>query len=311
MNLGPTVNSSDDDIGPSISADGSTLFFASNRSGGVGGYDLWQASILPVVDFNGDGIVETNDLLTMIEYWGTGEPLCDIGPMPWGDGIVDVQDLEVLMSYWGQEFESLPFYVLAYWKLDETEGTIAFDSTGEHDGTLYGEPLWQPEGGIVDGALAFDGTNDYVSTDFVLNPADGPFSIFGWIKEGAPGQVIISQADRAVLGVALPGSIWLSTDPAEGKLMTELLTPGRDGVPIVSQCIITDGAWHHIGFVWDGSYRYLYVDRAEVAKDTESFSQLESSRGGLCLGAGKNLESGNFFSGLIDDVRIYDRAVSP
>ncbi len=311
VNLGATVNTSAGDGTPSISADGSTLYFASNRSGAVGGYDLWQVSILPVVDFNGDGIVETNDLLTMIEYWGTGEPVCDIGPMPWGDGIVDVQDLEVLMSYWGQEFEFLPFDLLAYWKLDETEGTIAFDSTGEHDGTLYGEPLWQPEGGIVDGALAFDGTDDYVSTDFVLNPADGPFSVFAWIKEGAPGQVIISQADRTVFNVAVPGTTWLSTDPAEGKLMTELLTPGRGGVPIVSETVITDGNWHRIGFVWDGSYRYLYVDGAEVAKDTESFSQLESSRGGLYLGAGKNLEPSSFFSGLIDDVRIYNRAVTP
>ncbi len=311
VNLGATVNTSAGDGTPSISADGSTLYFASNRSGAVGGYDLWQVSILPVVDFNGDGIVETNDLLTMIEYWGTGEPVCDIGPMPWGDGIVDVQDLEVLMSYWGQEFEFLPFDLLAYWKLDETEGTIAFDSTGEHDGTLYGEPLWQPEGGIVDGALAFDGTDDYVSTDFVLNPADGPFSVFAWIKEGAPGQVIISQADRTVFNVAVPGTTWLSTDPAEGKLMTELLTPGRGGVPIVSETVITDGNWHRIGFVWDGSYRYLYIDGAEVAKDTESFSELESSRGGLYLGAGKNLEPSSFFSGLIDDVRIYNRAVTP
>jgi len=330
VNLGATVNTPSAAGTPSISADGSTLFFASNRSGGVGTYDMWQASILPVVDFNGDGIVETNDLLTMIEYWGTGEPLCDIGPMPWGDGIVDVQDLEVLMSYWGQEFEFLPFYLMAYWKLDETEGTIAFDSTGEHDGMLYGEPLWQPEGGIVDGALAFDGTDDYVSADFVLNPADGVFSVFAWIKEGAPGQVIISQADRAVLGVALPGSTWLSTDPAEGKLMTDLRTLGRGGnVPVVSETVITDGNWHRIGFVWDGSYRYLYVDGAEVAKDTAPISELEGSRGGLYLGAGapiselegsrgglylgagKDLDSSSFFSGLIDDVRIYNRVITP
>ena len=99
VNLGPNVNSSAWDEFPSISADGSTLFFTSNRPGGYGGYDLWQVSIVPVVDFNGDGIVDCADMCIMIDHWQTDEPLCDIGPMPWGDGIVDVQDLVVLAEY--------------------------------------------------------------------------------------------------------------------------------------------------------------------------------------------------------------------
>jgi len=41
VNLGPNVNSSANDGGASISADGLTLYFSSNRSGGFGGYDLW------------------------------------------------------------------------------------------------------------------------------------------------------------------------------------------------------------------------------------------------------------------------------
>ena len=47
----------------------------------------------------------------------------------------------------------------------------------------------------------------------------------------------------------------------------------------------------------------------EVARDTHI--SLTSSEGGLYLGAGKNLEPGSFFSGLIDDIRIYDKALSP
>ncbi|MHC4540617.1 MAG: LamG-like jellyroll fold domain-containing protein [Planctomycetota bacterium] len=62
-------------------------------------------------------------------------------------------------------------------------------------------------------------------------------------------------------------------------------------------------------FVWDGSDRILYTDDAEVARDTQA--GLESSDGGLYLGAGRTLDTASFFSGLIDDVRIYDRAVTP
>jgi len=64
-----------------------------------------------------------------------------------------------------------------------------------------------------------------------------------------------------------------------------------------------------VGFLWDGSQRILYVDDLEVAKGTQT--QLACSTGGLYIGAGKNLDAGSFFSGLIDDVRIYNRAVTP
>ncbi|MHC4538325.1 MAG: Kelch repeat-containing protein [Planctomycetota bacterium] len=53
-----------------------------------------------IVDFNADRILDINDLVILIEYWGTDELLCDIAPPPDGDGIVDVLDLELFMSYW-------------------------------------------------------------------------------------------------------------------------------------------------------------------------------------------------------------------
>ena len=103
VNLGPLVNSSANEQVAFISADGSTLYFDSGRTGGYGGQDIWKVSILPIVDFNSDGNIDTDDLLILIGYWGQDEPLCDIGPMPYGDGIVDIKDLEVFMSYWEKE----------------------------------------------------------------------------------------------------------------------------------------------------------------------------------------------------------------
>ncbi len=94
ISISPYLNNS-----PSLSPDGSTLYFSSYRPGGVGSYDLWQVSIEPVVDLNADGIVDGADLSIIADYWGTDESLCDIGPMPWGDGVVDVQDLIVIAEY--------------------------------------------------------------------------------------------------------------------------------------------------------------------------------------------------------------------
>jgi hypothetical protein len=276
------------------------LYFSSERPGGFGGPygDIYQAPIVPIVDLNGDGIVDSADMCITVDHWGEYYTLCDIGPTPLGDGIVDVQDLIVLS---GHLFEDLNDPTLvALWALDETEGDVASDSANGNDGTVYGDPAWQPEGGMVDGALRLDGIDDYVNTPFVLDPACGRFSVFTWIKGGAAGQVIVAQKE---------GVNWLCTDSSEGNLMTELKASGRGATELLSQTVITDGNWHRIGLVWDGSHRRLYVDGLAVAEDTQR--NLADSDDGLYIGTGTAMEPESFWSGLIDDVRIYNRAVRP
>ncbi|UCC97709.1 MAG: PD40 domain-containing protein [Phycisphaerales bacterium] len=99
INIGPALNTPDDEGAPTFSLDGSVLYFASDRPGGLGGWDQWQVSIDPVVDLNVDEIVDCADVSEMIDFWGTDNTLYDIGPMPWGDGVVDAQDLLVLAEY--------------------------------------------------------------------------------------------------------------------------------------------------------------------------------------------------------------------
>ena len=218
-----------------------------------------------------------------------------------GDAKVDTADVAVLAECW------LAYRgILAHWRLDETQGAIAGDDVGTYDGTAYGDALWRPAAGKIGGALELDGTDDYVAAACVLNPAQGEFSVFAWAKGGAPGQVILSQTDGT--GV---GRNWLAAEPSTGNFMTQLKPPGRFGRFLISQTPITDGEWHHVGLVWDGSYRYLYVDEAEVAKDSTSYVALETCDGGLYFGVDKTLAAGSFWSGLLDDIQVYGVALSP
>jgi len=107
VNIGPPISTAFYDLPGAPSIDGSTLYFASTRPGGQGASDMWQAPILPIVDFDRDGKVALSDLTLLVESWGTDDPQRDIGPMPWGDGVVDAADLEVLMDHWGQEVHYL------------------------------------------------------------------------------------------------------------------------------------------------------------------------------------------------------------
>lgn len=248
-----------------------------------------------VVDFNSDGIVDIKDLVRMIESWGQADLTVDIGPRPFGDGVVDSNDLEILMSHWGEEPG-----LIAKWKLDETEGVVAFDSAGTADGVLAGNPAWQPTGGKVGGAVQLDGVDDCVMTEFVCDPSGGSFSVFAWIKGGAPGQVILSQAG---------GTNWLATSSTDGALMTDLKSSGRQSKTLASTALVTDNTWHRVGLSWDGETRILCVDGVEVGRDTQV--NLAGSTDGLHIGVGSTLGPGTFWSGLIDDVRIYNRALLP
>jgi len=249
-------------------------------------------------DFNGDGMVDIKDLLRLIESWGQSDPAADIGPRPFGDGIVDAADLEVLMGYWGQQVNDPALTV--HWALDETEGAIAYDSVGSNDALVLGDAVWQPDAGKAGGALAFDGVDDSVVAGAVPSLADGPFSILAWVKGGVPGQAILS----------LQGGVrWLYTDPIDGSLMTDLSRSSRMVQPLSSDVVVTDGQWHRIALVWDGADRILCVDDEEATR--EPLDGVSLSGGKLIIGGGGSMQAGSLWSGLIDDVRIYNRPVRP
>jgi hypothetical protein len=104
VNLGPLVNSWSREVSPDISADGSTLYFSSDRPGGFGSWDLWQVRVRPmrvIADFNWDGKVDFKDFSKLAQYLGQYEPWVDIAPAPPpGDGIVDYKDVGVFSESW-------------------------------------------------------------------------------------------------------------------------------------------------------------------------------------------------------------------
>ncbi len=192
------------------------------------------------------------------------------------------------------------FTFIAHWKLDESEGLVASDSVGDHDGTLVGGPVWEPTGGQLNGAIRLDGVDDTITTPFVRNPAEGVFSVFAWVRGGAAGQTILSQSG---------GANWLVADASTGALATQLKAGGRSSRDLVCDVGIVDGEWHQVGLTWDGSSRTLYVDSVMAKTDTQGSQASQTT--GLRIGSAANAEPGTFWSGLIDDVRIYSRVIQP
>ena len=248
------INTSDRQITVCISADGAMLYFWSDAPS----RRLTDVPIIPIVDFNGDGQVDGKELLAMIAEFGGNDALCDIGPTPWGDGVVDFEDLKVLAEHIGEEIEDPT--LVAHWAFDETEGSVAVDSAGDYDGAVVGGATWQPEGGVIGGAIQCNGVNGCVVTDTIPDLGTGPFSVIAWVKGAEPGEIILCHDGD---------TDWLMANPIDGTLMTKLTGPSQPMAQGFSDVVITDGKWHRIALVWDGMDRILCADGKEVARDSQ------------------------------------------
>jgi hypothetical protein len=78
--------------------------------------------------------------------------------------------------------------------------------------------------------------------------------------------------------------------------------------PVVSPSDIWDGQWHHVVGTYDGSKVRLYLDGAEVGAGTPTTISIYYTEGDLSIG---RYGTSWYYSGLIDEVVIYDRALSP
>lgn len=194
---------------------------------------------------------------------------------------------------------------VAWWKLDETEGVWAVDSSASRlAGRLINGPAWTT--GLFGQGLRFDGYNDFVAVS-MPNPLDcvtNQFTIALWAKTTKTGpQALIEKGNLSWDGLLL-----LALNREGLGLGHFSVSDGRGGW-LDSDCAhLADGAWHHLAVTYDGAVLRVYcdgqLDKAQRRPVSYAPSLFPLHIGRLATG---NL--GWWFEGVLDEIRWYNWAL--
>ncbi|MGB5538984.1 MAG: DNRLRE domain-containing protein, partial [Gammaproteobacteria bacterium] len=240
--------------------------------------------------------------------------------LPWGGDNFDVNHLNAdgltLMKRaieWGAGAGTGgPTGPVAHWKLDDGTGTTAVDSVGGHDGTLLNGPAWV--GGQIGDALHFDGSNDRVDAGtFDVNGSG--LTLMGWFNADAlPATTdprIISKASSTAEADAWWQLSILTTGTTRNiRLRTK--AGGTTSTLIDSSTNLGAGAWYFAVGTYDAATgeMKLYLNGIEVASQSHPVGGAIDTNAAVPVAIGANGSAEEFFDGTLDDVRVYDRALS-
>lgn len=200
--------------------------------------------------------------------------------------------------------------LVGHWKLDETSGTTAADSSGKgNNGTMTGGLNATDDSvtGKVGNGLSFDGTDDYISLGDSgwLKPAS--ITLGSWVKcspSTGTYKFIISRAKSAWVSYALRIG-------ADHKI--RMIAGYTDSSPYaeeaISQSGVCDNTWHHALGTYDQNNIKVYIDGQLETTVPFTNALLYSSTGPVTIGQ-HNSEASSFLEAEADDVRLYNRALS-
>jgi hypothetical protein len=199
---------------------------------------------------------------------------------------------------------------LAHWAFEESGGTTAVDATGAYPGTLVNGPL--RTAGRIGQALRFDGANDYVTVAHAAPLNAFPLTVSAWFKT-ASTTGIVGIVNKYAAGSYNGFNIFLNGGALCAWYLRSTTNYAYDGGGCTLRTTgYNDDRWHHVAYVVDATGARLFVDGTQ--RGTQPWTGTPgapTTTQALRLAHYPGANGGaSYFPGSIDDVRLYNRALS-
>jgi hypothetical protein len=226
------------------------------------------------------------------------------------DGATEAPDDASATDGDGPDLPPIQGPLRAYWRFDEGTGTAAADSSANGvASTLYMGTTWTTTGFPAatftnPAALVLDGVDDFVDLGVRAIPGNAePKTVSVWFWQAAPSTTaarenVISLTD--FLNTGFGTQIGLDAGHVSVWFMGEV-------TGLVTDPAVAAAGWHHLAYSYDGTVHRLYVDAVLVGEVTRASTAAPVTTAYL---GGFNVLGLEMFAGRIDDVRIYDSALS-
>jgi len=195
----------------------------------------------------------------------------------------------------GPECIVSPPDLVSWWPLDETSGTLAVDIADGNDGVHFNSPT--PIAGKVDGALDFDGIGDFVNAGNPANLKLTTGTVDAWIKTSDAGSNFRGIAVKTdAYGMFLKNNVFGIFDWNTNIFRSTGIN-------------LADGQFHHVAFTFQSGVNdgtVLYIDG--VAQPTTTMT-VKNQNGFFAIGT--NGGANQKFDGIIDEVEVFDRVLTP
>lgn len=202
--------------------------------------------------------------------------------------------------------------LISHWKFDEGEGSTAYDSSGDNDGTLVNGPVWTT--GVLDGALEFDGINDYVTVpdDPSLN-VTGDITISAWMylarggtgEDGSEQAIVTKCSGTGATNNPFDFRTNISVVPRLAFCRAD--ASGHEHIYSTEAVPILE--WHHVLVRVENKVPDFYIDGALSGKTGHTTFTITPTANPKPVLIDRR-DDGLHLAGSIDDVRIYNRALS-
>jgi len=195
--------------------------------------------------------------------------------------------------------------LLGWWRFDEPSGRDVADASGNgNDGLVVGTPQWRPSAGRIGGAILLRNSSVRFAEEAPFDVTDA-ITISVWTR--------VDRLDKWWQALVTKGDTSWRLHRSGDADCLEFTCDGLQSPVGGAACakgnrVICDGRWHHVVATYDGSRIALYSD-GELDASFSAWGRLQTNDQPVCIGDNAE-QSGRYWNGWIDDVRIYSYALS-